>query len=560
MKNKQLNLYFNQISKYESNKKQEDLRSNFILSLFLIFFLLIFLRLIFLGFDKTNLSELKINHSFFSERREIVDINNVLLAKNITSYDLILRKIKVKNIESILLKVKLNFPDININKVKFEYQQKQIIVIKKNLSPTDYNKVIALGEPSLELSKREIRIYPQQNLFSHIIGRVDTDNNGISGIEMFLDKQIRDKSNLNIPIKLSLNTNIQYLIYEELLKGTKDFSAIGAAAILMDANTGKIISMISLPDNDNNKRNEIEVKNNLSKTTKSLYEHGSVFKTFAIASAIENKAVSKDTIFSNLRQRVYCGKFPIDEYRWDKSKVNLTVEQILVKSSNIGTIEIIKKNGLENHQNFLENLEIFEMPKLEIMEISKSNKNRWGMCNTFTSGFGHGVSTTLLQLTRAFGAIVNGGELLDTSILFDTPVQKKRVISKETSQIMNNILRANVDKKNKTEGSGRNADIRGYDVIGKTGTAQKPSETEKGYSGEIVNVFTSAFPYKNPKYVLTVLVDEPKGAPQIWKHSRREAGWNAVYIAGRIIQKIGPSLAINDLEIVNKNASSTKNN
>jgi len=200
------------------------------------------------------------------------------------------------------------------------------------------------------------------------------------------------------------------------------------------------------------------------------------------------------------------------------------------------------------------------MPKLEIMEISKSNKNRWGMCNTFTSGFGHGVSTTLLQLTRAFGAIVNGGELLDTSILFDTPVQKKRVISKETSQIMNNILRANVDKKNKTEGSGRNADIRGYDVIGKTGTAQKPSETEKGYSGEIVNVFTSAFPYKNPKYVLTVLVDEPKGAPQIWKHSRREAGWNAVYIAGRIIQKIGPSLAINDLEIVNKNASSTKNN
>ena len=499
MKNKQLNLYFNQISKYESNKKQEDLRSNFILSLFLIFFLLIFLRLIFLGFDKTNLSELKINHSFFSERREIVDINNVLLAKNITSYDLILRKIKVKNIESILLKVKLNFPDININKVKFEYQQKQIIVIKKNLSPTDYNKVIALGEPSLELSKREIRIYPQQNLFSHIIGRVDTDNNGISGIEMFLDKQIRDKSNLNIPIKLSLNTNIQYLIYEELLKGTKDFSAIGAAAILMDANTGKIISMISLPDNDNNKRNEIEVKNNLSKTTKSLYEHGSVFKTFAIASAIENKAVSKDTIFSNLRQRVYCGKFPIDEYRWDKSKVNLTVEQILVKSSNIGTIEIIKKNGLENHQNFLENLEIFEMPKLEIMEISKSNKNRWGMCNTFTSGFGHGVSTTLLQLTRAFGAIVNGGELLDTSILFDTPVQKKRVISKETSQIMNNILRANVDKKNKTEGSGRNADIRGYDVIGKTGTAQKPSETEKGYSGEIVNVFTSAFPYKNPK-------------------------------------------------------------
>jgi len=560
MKNKQLNLYFNQILIDENNKIQKDLRSNFILSLFLIFFLLIFLRLIFLGFDKVNLLELKTNENFFYERKDIVDINNTILAKNVGSYDLILRKVKVKNLDSILLKIKILFPDININNIKFEYQTKAIIVLKKNLSPTDYNKVIALGEPSLELVKREIRIYPQQNLFSHIIGRVDTDNKGISGIEMFLDEQLRNKSNLSNPIKLSLNANIQYLIYEELEKGVKDFSALGAAAILMNAQTGKVVSIVSLPDVDSNKRYQAESKNYLNKATKSLYELGSVFKTFTIASAIENKLITKNTVFSNLRQRVYCGKFPIDEYRWDKSKANLTVEQILVKSSNIGTIEIIKKNGLENHQKFIENLEIFEMPKLEIMELSKSNKNRWGMCNTFTSGFGHGVSTTLLQLTRAYAGIVNGGELPETSILFDSPVKKKRIISNETSRIMNEILRANVDRKNPTEGSGRKADIDGYDVMGKTGTAQKASEVEKGYSTEIVNVFASAFPYRNPKYVLTILIDEPKGAPQIWKHSRREAGWNAVYIAGRIIQKIGPSLAINNLEFREENGRKTKNN
>ena len=560
MKNKQLNLYFNQIPSDENNKIQKDLRSNFILSLFLIFFLLIFLRLIFLGFDKVNLLELKTNENFFYERKDIVDINNTILAKNVGSYDLILRKVKVKNLDSILLKIKILFPDIKINNIKFEYQTKAIIVLKKNLSPTDYNKVIALGEPSLELAKREIRIYPQQNLFSHIIGRVDTDNKGISGIEMFLDEQLRNKSNLSNPIKLSLNANIQYLIYEELEKGVKDFSALGAAAILMNAQTGKVVSIVSLPDVDGNKRYQAESKNYLNKATKSLYELGSVFKTFTIASAIENKLITKNTVFSNLRQRVYCGKFPIDEYRWDKSKANLTVEQILVKSSNIGTIEIIKKNGLENHQKFIENLEIFEMPKLEIMELSKSNKNRWGMCNTFTSGFGHGVSTTLLQLTRAYAGIVNGGELPETSILFDSPVKKKRIISNETSRIMNEILRANVDRKNPTEGSGRKADIDGYDVMGKTGTAQKASEVEKGYSTEIVNVFASAFPYRNPKYVLTILIDEPKGAPQIWKHSRREAGWNAVYIAGRIIQKIGPSLAINNLEFREENGRKTKNN
>lgn len=192
--------------------------------------------------------------------------------------------------------------------------------------------------------------------------------------------------------------------------------------------------------------------------------------------------------------------------------------------------------------------------------MSQPNQNRWGKCNTLTSGYGHGVSTSLLQLTRAYGAIVNGGELLDTSILAHAPVKAKRIISKETSLIMNDMLRANVNSKNKIEGSGRKADIKGYDVIGKTGTAQKPSENEKGYSDEILNIFTAAFPHKKPKYVLTVLMDEPKGAPQIWKHNRREAGWNAVYVAGQIIQKIGPSLAINDIDLRESHASTSKIN
>jgi Cell division protein FtsI/penicillin-binding protein 2 len=352
------------------------------------------------------------------------------------------------------------------------------------------------------LSKREIRIYPHKNLFSHILGKVDIDNRGISGMEMYLDNKLKDKSDINIPVQTSLDANIQFLVYEELLKAVGDFSALGAASILMDANTGKIISMVSLPDTDNNKRDAKESKNYLSKATKGLYELGSVFKTFTIASAIENKIVTKDTLFENLRQRVMCGKYPINEYRWDISKKNLTVEDILVKSSNIGTIEIINKNGLENQQKFLESLEIFDIPRLEVAELSQPNQNRWGKCNTLTSGYGHGVSTSLLQLTRAYGAIVNGGELLDTSILAHTPVKAKRIISKETSLIMNDMLRANVNSKNKVEGSGRKADIKGYDVIGKTGTAQKPSENEKGYSDEILNIFTAAFPHKNQNMFL----------------------------------------------------------
>jgi len=552
-KNKQLNLYFNdKLIKPKETDYQES-RINIVISVFLIFFFIISARLFFLGFDKNVNIYSNTSDKLFYERRDIVDSDNILLAKNTSSYDLILRKNKVKNIDTVLLKAKINFPKLDINSVKSEFKNKEIIILKRNLSPSDYNKVISLGEPSLELSKKEIRVYPQKNLFSHIIGKIDIDNNGISGFEMHHDQELRDKNKILIPIKLSLKANIQYMIHEELTKGVKDFSALGAAAILMQADTGKIISMVSLPDSDGNERKNLKEKKYLSKTTKSLYEMGSVFKTFTIASAIENKVVDKNYLFSDLRQRVYCGKFPIDEYRWDKSKKNLTVEQILVKSSNIGTIEIIKKNGLEKHQEFLENLEIFENPKLEVVELSKPNKNRWGKCNTFTSGFGHGINTTLLQLTRAYASIVNGGELPKATILEDSKIENKRVISQQTSKLMNDMLRANVDSKNKTEGSGRKADINGYYVIGKTGTAQKPSEKEKGYSKEIVNIFASAFPYPKPKYVLTILIDEPKGAPQIWKHSRREAGWNAVYIAGKIIQKIGPSLAINDLDLVKLN-------
>lgn len=559
-KNKKLNLYFEEQSSFRKEKNENENRSNFVISTFLIVFTVICARLIFLGFEKSDFVISKNNEKFFYERKDIIDSQGIILAKNITVHDLVLRKSKAKNIQNILLKAKISFSDIDTENLKLENEDKSIVILKKNLSPADYNKVIALGEPALELSKREIRIYPHKNLFSHILGKVDIDNRGISGMEMYLDSKLTDKSDLNIPVQTSLDANIQYLVYEELLKAVGDFSALGAAAILMDANTGKIVSMVSLPDTDNNKRDAKESKNYLSKATKGLYELGSVFKTFTIASAIENKMVTKDTLFENLRQRVMCGKYPINEYRWDKSKKNLTVEDILVKSSNIGIIEIINKNGLENQQKFLESLEIFDMPRLEVVELSQPNQNRWGKCNTLTSGYGHGVSTSLLQLTRAYGAIVNGGELLDTSILAHAPIKAKRIISKETSLIMNDMLRANVDSKNKIEGSGRKADIKGYDVIGKTGTAQKPSENEKGYSDEILNIFTAAFPHKKPKYVLTVLMDEPKGAPQIWKHNRREAGWNAVYVAGQIIQKIGPSLAINDIDLRESHASTSKIN
>ena len=361
---------------------------------------------------------------------------------------------------------------------------------------------------------------------------------------MFLDKQILDKNKIDKPIVLSVDQNIQFIIRETLKQSINLFDASGASSILLDAQTGKVISMISLPDYDPNNRRDLTDKSNLfNKNTKGLYELGSIFKTFVIANALEKNIVTRDKIYKNLPKEVVCGKFSIKEYGYSADKKNLTVNDILVESSNIGTIRIIQETGLSSYRSFLDNLEIFNHSNIELPEVSSSTKKRWGKCNTLTAGYGHGINTTPIQLTRAFASIINGGNLLDISLLKNKSIKfKSRIISEKNSEIMRRILRTNVDKNYVRGGSGRKADIKGYNVMGKTGTAQKPHKTAKGYSNEILNIFTSAFEVNNKFYVLTVILDEPKGSKILWGHNRREAGWNAGYINGQIIKKIGPIL------------------
>jgi len=371
-----------------------------------------------------------------------------------------------------------------------------------------------------------------------------------------LNDEISDKKKINIPIALSVDQRVQFIIRETLLDSINIFSAKGASAVLMEASSGKILSMVSLPDYNPNDRSELKNKGNLfNKNSKGLYELGSVFKTFVIANALELKKVTRDKVYKNLPSQVACGKFFIKEYKYSKDKKNLSVNDILVESSNIGTIRIIQDSGLETYQNFLEKLEIFDYSRIELPEVSASTKKKWGMCRTLTAGYGHGINTTPLQLTRAYASIINGGNLLEPTLLKNKKTKiKNKIISKENSKIIKKILRTNVDNNYIRGGSGRKADINGYNVMGKTGTAEKPSNIGKGYSNEILNVFVSAFDVDKNLYVLTVIMDEPKGAPKLWGHNRRESGWNAGYINGQIIKKIGPilnTLKINDYAKLN---------
>ena len=542
-KNNQLNLYFDENFYQKKQNKIFDNRINIIILVFLFLSFLTFSKLILIGFEKKEFYFANEYKEESLKRRSIVDRNYNLLAHNVKTHNLIIRTKKIKNFDNLNLKLRIEFPDIDLEKIK-NFNTRSFHVLKKNLSPTEYNKALNLGEPSIELVRNEIRVYPNKNLFSHIIGNVDTDQQGVSGLELFLNNEILNKEKIKDPIILSLDQNIQFIVRETLKEGIKIFNAKGAAAILLNAQNGKILSMTSLPDYDPNNRTQLKNADYLfNKNTKGLYELGSVFKTFAIANAIETNNATRNKLYKNLPSEVICDKHKIKEYRYSKKKQNLTVNDILVESSNIGTIRIIQDSGLKTYQAFLEKLKIFDYSEIELPEVALPNKKRWGKCRTLTAGFGHGINTTPLHLTVAYAAIVNGGNLLRPSLLKNQKIEvKSKVISKKNSEVMKKILRTNVDKNYVRSGSGRKADIIGYNVMGKTGTAEKPSKIDKGYSKEILNIFTSAFEIKEQLFVLTILIDEPKGSKTLWGHNRRESGWNAGYISGQIIKKIGPIL------------------
>ncbi len=537
----QLNLRFEDKIDFRKKKNKPDIRINILISIFFFFISLFFLKLIGLGlkgYKNAYITEKPVHLN----RRSIVDVNNIVIAENIKTYNLYLRSNKINNFKNILIKLKMIFPDINYNKLRARIKNNKTILVKRNLNNLEYNKVINLGEPAIELELSETRIYHHKNLFSHLVGQIDTDNYGISGLEFYLDEKIKNKKLIDIPIKTSLDVKVQYLIWDILKKSISTFNARGGSAILINVNTGKIISAVSLPDFDINKRTSIKSKSLINKNTMGLYEFGSVFKIFTIANAIEQNKININTQFNKLPSFVKCGKFEIKEFEYSKDKKNLNTKNILVKSSNIGSIRIAQKVGLKSHREFIGKIGIFDLSKIEISEKSKPSKINWGKCNTLTSTFGHGINTTLLQLTNAYATLSNGGYLIDNSILEDSKVNKRQIISQKTSNIVMKILRANVDKNNKIKGSGRKADIDGYYVAGKTGTAQKPNKNKAGYSKKTLNTFTAVFPYNSPDFALSILLDEPQGAPKLWGHSRNEAGWNSAYTAGLIIQKIGPIL------------------
>ena len=534
--------------------KVSDNRVAILSFIFLSLMVIFSIKIIYLSlFPEKNLTFEELNHNFKKKRADIVDRNGTILARSIDIYSAGIRPKLVSDKKKLLINLKLIFSNLDEKNIKNKLEKNKFFYIKKRLTENEKTKLWLIGNKAIIFEKKQLRIYPQQSLLSHAIGQIDDNNTGISGIEKYFDKDLKKPKLMNSSLQLSLDSNLQYLVRNELIEAKKVFNQKGSAALLMNINTGEVLSLISLPDYDLNNRASISNDIFTNKITKGVYELGSVFKTFTIAAGLENKIIETNTIFENLENKIYCAGREISEHA-DLPK-NLTAEQILVRSSNIGAVKIAQMVGLERYRNFLNKLELFKKIEFDMAEVGKPHNFKWGKCKLATASFGHGITTTPLQLAKAYAIIGNGGYQINPTMLKKKNKNKKekQIISSETSNKINSILRKVVANK---EGTANFANIAGYEIGGKTGTALKPINGK--YSKKKINTFVSLFPTSKPKYVLLVILDEPKPAPEYvyqypngFKHKgemRNTAGWNTVVIAGKIIEKIGPILAINNLQ------------
>ena len=541
--------------KSETNLNIKFNRVAFIFFIFFVIYLIYTIHLIHLGSRASKLDKIE-NIPLAIEklyRADIIDINGKYLAKTVKSIDIGIKTSDIIDQKKLLLSLKIIFPNKDFSKIENKLNKKKYFYLEKKISEENYEKVMKLGDKSIKSEEKVLRIYPQKNLFSHIIGQIDDNNNGISGLEKSFNEILR-KSKTDI--KLTVDKDIQFLIRKELIKYQEIFKSKGSAAILMDVNNGNILSLVSLPDFDPNQRKNITDTNLINRVTKGTYELGSVFKPFTFASALNKDLIKPETEFLNLPKSIRCEKHRIGEYD-NEIPSDLSAEQILIRSGNIGSVRIAQKIGPEKYKSFLEKIGVLSQISFDIEEVAPQKNYNFGKCKLATASYGHGIATTILQLAKGYSIISNGGfDIKPTLINKKIQNNKKgiRILNKGVSEQVVKALRKTV---NTEEGTAKFANVPNYEIGGKTGTADQPKDGS--YSEAKINTFASIFPTSNPQYVFIVMLDTPQKAKDYYYEYRHQkggwkgtlyntAGWTSVEVAGKVIDKIGPILATKYLE------------
>lgn len=486
-------------------------------------------------------------------RADITDRNGRILATNLSTHALYAQPPQMIDPAKAARELARIFPDLDQDVLHKQFTGiRKFIWIKRRISPEQQQAVFDIGDPGLLFGPREMRLYPNGRLAAHVLGGAGFGREGtsaaeiigIAGVERALDEELRDPGRGDTPLALSLDLTVQAAVERVLHGGMRLMNAKGAAAVLMDAHSGEVVSLVSLPDFDPNDRPRPLLEGDpgdsplFNRAVQGLYELGSTFKIFAAAQAIDTRVVSRST-WIDIEGPLKWGKHRINDSR-DHGPA-LTVEDVIAKSSNIGSARLALMLGPERQQAFLGDLGLLTPSPIELSEARSARPllpRKWSEIHAMTVSYGHGISASPLQLASAYATLLNGGRQVRPTILKQVaqtePVQ---VLSADTSRQAREMLRRVV-----TEGTASLGDVAGYRVAGKTGTADKAKPTGGYYDDKVIATFASVFPADDPEYILVVTLDEPEETSG--RKPRRTAGWTAVPVAAEVIRRIAPLLGL----------------
>ncbi|MFV0333349.1 MAG: peptidoglycan D,D-transpeptidase FtsI family protein [Tropicimonas sp.] len=489
-----------------------------------------------------------------AQRANIVDRNGRILATNLSTHSLYAQMPEMVDPERAAVELARIFPDLDAEKLYNDFTgPRKFLWIKKKLSPEQMQAVHDIGEPGLLFGPREMRLYPNGKIASHILGGASFGREGVhsaevvgvAGVEKSFDAWLRDPANNGAPLELSIDLTVQAAAREVLAGGMRLMNAKGASSVLMDVRTGEILSMVSLPDFDPNDRPRPLIRGDagdsplFNRAVQGVYELGSVFKIFTAAQAINLGLVNTSTMIE-AKAPMRWGKFKISEFQ-GKSYGTLSVADVIVKSSNVGTAKMALAIGAERQKAFLGELGFLEPTGLEMVEAPTGKPllpPRWTEISTITISYGHGLSSSPVHLAAGYASILNGGTRIRPTLLRQKgPQHGERVVSEATSKAAREMLRAVV-----TSGTASFGEVHGYAVGGKTGTADKPKPRGGYYKDKVIATFASVFPANDPRYVLIVTLDEP--VETSGSKPRRTAGWTAVPVAAELIRRTAPLLGL----------------
>lgn len=490
------------------------------------------------------------SNAISAARPDIVDRNGTVMATDIRTVSVFAepRKILDKDEATELLTAVL--PDLNAKELRDKLGTKKGFVwVKREITPRQQAEVHRLGIPGVGFVPENKRVYPNGPAAAHVLGFANVDNVGIAGIEKYIDSQgLQDLNGAGLatqasdlkPVALSVDLRVQHLLRDELIKGMEKYRAIAAAGAIMDVNTGEIIATVSLPDFDPSNPVDALEKDRINRINVGVYEMGSTFKALTVAMALDTGKANINSSYSTAGGMMRFGRQVIREYRGGTGRT-LTVPEVFVHSSNMGTVKMALSVGVEGHKTFLRKMVQLDRLQTELPEsASPIVPQRWGELNTATIAFGHGLAVAPIQALAAVGALVNGGKLMTPTFIKRTVEEAEavstRVIKPETSEAMRYIMRLNGER-----GSARKADVAGYFVGGKTGTAEKVINGRYAKNKNFTT-FMAIVPADKPRYLFLSIYDEPKGYAESGGYST--AAWNAGITTGKVIERAAPILGL----------------